>query len=108
MVGNLGTAQVDAILPLLRKAGIPNLFPMAASRDLVQAKDSISWISGSLYYDQIRTGVKWMLAEKHKRAVCVLAKATDHGREVQQAVRDPLAPAGPRNKAVDTNPKTGK
>src|SRR3546814_16541264 len=86
MVGNLGTAQVDAILPLLRKAGIPNLFPMAASRDLVQAKDSISWISGSLYYDQIRNGVRWMLAEKHKQAVCVLAQETDYGRSEERRV----------------------
>ncbi|MFC3676196.1 ABC transporter substrate-binding protein [Ferrovibrio xuzhouensis] len=106
MVGNLGTAQVDAILPLLRKAGIPNLFPMAASRDLVQGKDSISWISGSLYYDQIRTGVKWMLAEKHKQAVCVLAQATDYGREVQQAVHDQLALTGQSVKAVVTHRPT--
>lgn len=106
MVGNLGTAQVEAILPLLRKAGLPNLFPMAASRDLVAAKDSVSWISGSLYYDQIRTGVKWMLAEKHKQAVCVLAQATDYGREVQQAVEDQLAQAGQQVKAVVTHRPT--
>jgi len=106
MVGMLGTAQVDAVLPLLRKAGIPNLFPMAASRELVQAKDSISWISGSLYYDQIRTGVKWMLAQKHKQAVCVLAQATDYGREVEQAVRDQLAVAGQGVKEVVTHRPT--
>lgn len=106
MVGNLGTAQVEAILPLLRKAGVPNLFPMAASRDLVEAKDSISWISGSLYYDQIRTGVKWMLAEKHKQAICVLAQATDYGREVQQAVEDQLALSGQQVKMVVTHPPT--
>src|SRR3546814_15298063 len=77
---------------------------MAASRDLVQAKDSISWISGSLYYDQIRTGVRWMLAEKYKQAVCVLAQATAYGREVQQAVRDQLALAGQSTKALVTKP----
>src|SRR3546814_4983700 len=47
-----------------------------------------------------------MLAEKHKQAVCVLAQATDYGREVQQAVRDQLALAGQSIKAVVTHRPT--
>ncbi|MFN4164993.1 MAG: ABC transporter substrate-binding protein [Ferrovibrio sp.] len=90
-VGALGTAQVQAMLPQLREAGIPNLFPMAASRDLVQASDAITWMSGSLYYDQIRAGVKWMIEQRGKRAVCALAQNTDYGEEVQQALRDQLS-----------------
>ncbi|WP_370153790.1 ABC transporter substrate-binding protein [Ferrovibrio sp.] len=106
MVGNLGNAQTEAVLPQLRQAGIPNLFPMAASRDLVQGADSISWISGSLYYDQIRTGVKWMVTEKRKQAVCLLAQGTDFGREVQQAVQDQLAVHGQVLKEVVTHRPT--
>ena len=70
-VGSLGTAQVQAVLPQLRAAGVANLFPMAASRDLVHAPDAISWISGSLYYDQIRAGVKWMVETKAKQAILI-------------------------------------
>jgi branched-chain amino acid transport system substrate-binding protein len=102
-VGALGTAQVQAILPQLRAAGVANLFPMAASRELVQAQDSISWISGSLYYDQIRAGVKWMVETQGKQAVCVLAQGTDYGEEVQQAVKDQLAVHGQTVKAVTTH-----
>jgi branched-chain amino acid transport system substrate-binding protein len=102
-VGSLGTAQVQAILPQLRAAGVANLFPMAASRDLVHAADSISWISGSLYYDQIRAGVKWMVERQKKQAVCVLAQATDYGEEVQQAVKDELARHGQTVRAVTTH-----
>ncbi|MEK9968726.1 MAG: ABC transporter substrate-binding protein [Ferrovibrio sp.] len=102
-VGSLGTAQVQAMLPQLRAAGVPNLFPMAASRELVHAKDAISWISGSLYYDQIRAGVKWMVETKGKQAVCVLAQSTDYGEEVQQAVKDQLAVHGQSVKAVTTH-----
>lgn len=80
-----------------------NLFPMAASRELVHAPDSISWISGSLYYDQIRAGVKWMVEAKSKQAVCVMAQSTDYGEEVQQAVRDQLAQHGQTIKAVVTH-----
>lgn len=93
-VGSLGTAQVQAVLPQLRQAGIANLFPMAASRELVQAPDAITWISGSLYYDQIRAGVKWMVETQNKQAVCALVQNTDYGEEVQQALRDELARHG--------------
>lgn len=105
-VGSLGTAQVQAVLPQLRAAGIANLFPMAANRELVQAAESVSWISGSLYYDQIRAGVKWMVESQGKRAVCVLAQSTDYGEEVQQAVRDQLAQHGQAVKAVVTHRPT--
>lgn len=102
-VGSLGTAQVQAVLPQLRAANVPNLFPMAASRELVQAPDAISWISGSLYYDQIRAGVKWMVETKAKQAVCVMAQSTDYGEEVQQAVKDQLAQHGQTVKTVVTH-----
>lgn len=101
--GSLGTSQVQAVLPQLRAAGAANLFPMAASRDLVQAQDSVSWISGSLYYDQIRAGVKWMVETQGKQAICVMAQNTDYGEEVQQAVRDQLAQHGQTVKAVVTH-----
>src|SRR3546814_8963686 len=78
MVGNLGTAQVDAILPLLRKAGIPNLFPMAASRDLVQAKDSISWISGSLRSEEHTSELQSLMRISY--AVFCLKKKTKNNR----------------------------
>ncbi|WP_290808062.1 ABC transporter substrate-binding protein [Ferrovibrio sp.] len=102
-VGSLGTAQVQAVLPQLRAAGVANLFPMAASRDLVHAPDAISWISGSLYYDQIRAGVKWMVETQAKQAVCVMAQGTDYGEEVQQAVKDELARHGQSVKMVVTH-----
>lgn len=102
-VGSLGTAQVQAVLPQLRAAGRANLFPMAANRELVQAADSVSWISGSLYYDQIRAGVKWMVETKGKQAVCALAQSTEYGEEVQQAIRDQLAQHGQTVKAVATH-----
>lgn len=102
-VGSLGTAQVQAVLPQLRAASVANLFPMAASRDLVHAPDSISWISGSLYYDQIRAGVKWMVEKQGKRAVCVMAQSTEYGEEVQQAVKDQLAQHGQTVKTVVTH-----
>lgn len=102
-VGSLGTAQVQAVVPQLRAADVANLFPMAASRDLVHAADSISWISGSLYYDQIRAGVKWMVETKAKQAVCVMAQSTDYGEEVQQAVKDQLAQHGQTVKTVVTH-----
>lgn len=105
-VGALGTAQVQAMLPQLREAGIPNLFPMAASRGLVQASDAITWMSGSLYYDQIRAGVKWMIEQRGKRAVCALAQNTDYGEEVQQALRDQLGMHGQSLQAVATHRPT--
>lgn len=105
-VGALGTAQVQAMLPQLREAGIPNLFPMAASRDLVQASDAITWMSGSLYYDQIRAGVKWMVEQRGKRAVCALAQNTEYGEEVQQALRDQLGLHGQSLLAVATHRPT--
>lgn len=102
-VGSLGTAQVQAVLPQLRAANVANLFPMAASRDLVHAPESISWISGSLYYDQIRAGVKWMVEKQGKQAVCVMAQSTEYGEEVQQAVKDQLVQHGQTVKAVVTH-----
>lgn len=94
IVGALGVPMNNVALPLQLKAGVPNLFPMAASRSMIQPHHALKFLSGSLYYDQIRSGLGWMLAEKGKRAICALYQDTDYGAEVLAAIQNALAPQG--------------
>ncbi len=94
IVGALGVPMNNVALPIQLAANVPNLFPMAASRSMIEPPHPLKFLSGSLYYDQLRAGLGWMLAQKGKKAVCTLYQDTDFGAEALAAIRDTLGPRG--------------
>ena len=54
----------------------------------------LKFTSGSTYYDQIRTGIKYLVENNNRQNVCVLYEDTDFGQEIVDATEDQLEEMG--------------
>ncbi|WP_341704104.1 ABC transporter substrate-binding protein [Ferrovibrio sp.] len=88
MAGSLGTPMNNAVLPDQLKAGVPNFFPLTAARQMYQPFHRLKFAGGASYYDQMRAGLKWMVANKGKKKICSLYQDTDFGKEIYDAAVD--------------------
>jgi len=91
MAGALGTPMNNAVLPDQLKAGVPNMFPLTAARQMHEPFDRLKFASGATYYDQMRIGIKWMVEKKGKKKICSLYQETDFGKEIFDAAKDQTA-----------------
>lgn len=90
MLGSLGTPMNNAVLTDQLKMKVPNLFPLTAARSMYEPFHRLKFSSGSTYYDQIRTGIKYLIQNNNRKNVCVLYEDTDFGQEIVDAVNDQL------------------
>jgi branched-chain amino acid transport system substrate-binding protein len=88
MAGALGTPMNNAVLPDQLKAGVINFSPITAARQMSEPFHKLKFAGLASYYDQIRAGMKWMVANKGKQRFCVLYQDTDFGKEILEAVQD--------------------
>ncbi|HMN51916.1 MAG TPA: ABC transporter substrate-binding protein [Xanthobacteraceae bacterium] len=89
IVAAMGTPMNNAVLPDQLKAGVPNLFPVTAARSMSEPFHKLKFgIFFSLYHEQIRAGVKYLVETKKKDKVCVLYQETDFGKEILEGVQD--------------------
>ena len=89
IVAAMGTPMNNAVLPDQLKAGVPNLFPVTAARSMSEPFHTLKFgIFFSLYHEQIRAGVKYLVETKKKDKVCVLYQETDFGKEILEGVQD--------------------
>jgi branched-chain amino acid transport system substrate-binding protein len=109
IVGAFGTPIVNAAFRDQEAARVPNLFPLTLARSMSQPLNRLKFALGSSYYDQIRAGVSYLVAEKQSRTLCALYEDTDFGQEVLEGIRDqakamnvPLAETAPV-KPTDTD-----
>ena len=94
MIGSLGTPMNNAVLTDQLSLNVPNLFPLTAARSMFDPFHKLKFTSGSTYYDQIRTGIKYLVDENKRNKVCVLYEDTDFGQEILDATTDQLAQMG--------------
>ena len=90
MLGSLGTPQNNAVLTDQLSMNVPNLFPLTAARSMFEPFHELKFTSGSTYYDQIRTGIKYLVENNSRSNVCVLYEDTDFGQEIVDGVKDQL------------------
>ncbi|QDO95960.1 ABC transporter substrate-binding protein [Ferrovibrio terrae] len=88
MAGALGTPMNNAVLPDQLKAGVINFSPITAARQMSEPFHKLKFAGLSSYYDQIRAGMQWMVANKGKKRFCTLYQDTDFGKEIFEAVND--------------------
>ncbi|MBP7064337.1 ABC transporter substrate-binding protein [Ferrovibrio sp.] len=88
MAGSLGTPMNNAVMADQLKAGVPNMFPLTAARQMYAPYNKLKYAAGSSYYDQMRAGIKWMVEKKGKKKICSLYQDTDFGKEIFEAARD--------------------
>ncbi len=90
MLGSLGTPMNNAVMTDQLSMNVPNLFPLTAARSMFEPFHKLKFTSGSTYYDQIRTGVKYLVENNNRNKVCVLYEDTDFGQEIVDGVKDQL------------------
>lgn len=88
MVGALGTPQNNAVLKDQLALNVPNMFPVTAAREMYEPMHRLKFAANASYYDQIRSGIKYMVQVKGKKAVCALYQDTDFGEEIHRGVQD--------------------
>ena len=84
MVGSIGTAMNLASMPIQFEKNVPNLFPLTSSREMYEPYHKLKFSFAATYYDQIRSGVKYLAKAKGYKKVCSMYQDDDFGLEVMR------------------------
>ena len=87
IVGGAGTAMNNALLPALIKAGVPNLFPITWAHSMSEPVHPLKYALYQPYRDQIKSGLRFMVEKKNKKAICAMYQDTDFGKDVFDGVQ---------------------
>ena len=90
LIANGGTPMNNAVMPDQFAKGVPNMFPLTSARSMYEPYHKLKFGLGSSYYDQIRSGIKYFVDKRGKKAICAMAQDTDFGRDVTDGVHDQL------------------
>jgi len=85
-----GTPMNNANMPAQFEKGVPNMFPLTSARSMYEPFNRLKFGQFSSYYDQMRSGVKYFVEQKGKKAVCAMYQDSDFGRDVLAGVADQL------------------
>ncbi|MGV0878946.1 ABC transporter substrate-binding protein [Martelella sp. FLE1502] len=94
MIGALGTSMNNAAMPIQKKEGVPNLFPTGQARSLWEPLSPLNFAATSSYYDQIRSGLKYLVDNEGIDKVCALYQSNDFGEEVFAGIEDQAEASG--------------
>jgi branched-chain amino acid transport system substrate-binding protein len=90
MAANGGTPMNNAVMPEQFEKGVPNMFPLTSARSMYEPFHRLKFGLAASYYDQMRSGVKYFIEQKGKKAVCAMYQDTDFGRDVMNGVWDQM------------------
>jgi branched-chain amino acid transport system substrate-binding protein len=90
MVANGGTPMNNATMPAQLAKGVPNIFPLTSARSMYEPLNHLKFGLAASYYDQMRSGVKLMVEQQHKKRVCAMSQDSDFGRDVMAGAVDEL------------------
>lgn len=85
-----GTPMNNATLPTQIEKGVPNIFPLTSARSMYAPLHKLKFGLAASYYDQMRSGIKYFVDNKGKKAICSQSQDTDFGRDVMDGVREQL------------------
>ncbi len=94
MVGSMGTPTSAATMPLVLKRGLPHLFPITPAEMFYKPYDKLKFAFFSPYYDNIRTGLKYLIETKGKKRVGILYQDDEFGANVLKGAKDQLQAMG--------------
>ncbi len=90
MAGTIGTAAAMATFPTLFEKNVPHLFPLTAAREMYEPFHKLKFSFAAPYYNQMRTGVKWLAKEKGAKKFCIVYQDDDFGTEILKGAEDGL------------------
>ena len=94
MIGTIGTAPSLASMPILFDKNVPHLFPLTAAREMYEPVHRLKWSFAATYFDQIRSGVKYLAKQKGSKKVCTMYQDDDFGLEVMRGAEAGLKEIG--------------
>jgi branched-chain amino acid transport system substrate-binding protein len=83
-----GTPMNNAEMPMQFAKNVPNIFPLTAARSMYEPFNPLKFAQFASYYDQMRSGLKYFVEQRHVRHLCVMYQDTDFGRDVLAGVED--------------------
>jgi len=86
IVGALGTPPNVVVMEEAFKLNVPNLFPAASGRQMFEPLHKLKFAIQAPHYDNLRNGVKWIVENKKKKAICTLAQDNEFGKEIATGV----------------------
>ena len=84
MIGTIGTPTALPSMPILFEKNIPHLFPLTAAREMYEPLHKLKYSFAATYFDQIRSGVKYLVKQKGSKKVCTMYQDDDFGAEVMR------------------------
>ena len=80
--GNIGTPIAMATMPIFFEKNIPHLFPLTAARQMYDPLHKLKYSFAATYYDQVRSGIKYLTKARADRKWCIIYQDDDFGAEV--------------------------
>lgn len=88
MLLNLGTPHNIAGFPLMEAKEVANVSPLTSARQMLEGDITYKYAGFSSYYDQLRSGVKFLAEDKGAQNVCAMYIPSDFGLEIQMGAKD--------------------
>jgi branched-chain amino acid transport system substrate-binding protein len=83
-----GTPMNNAEMPMQFAKNVPNIFPLTAARSMYLPFDPLKFAQFSSYYDQVRSGVKYFVEQRHVSHICSMYQDTDFGKDVFAGIQE--------------------
>jgi branched-chain amino acid transport system substrate-binding protein len=85
---NGGTPMNNAEMPMQFAKNVPNVFPLTAARSMYEPFNPLKFAQFASYYDQMRSGVKFFVEQRHVSRICAMYQDTDFGRDVFAGIQE--------------------
>ena len=82
-----GTPMNNAEMPMQFAKNVPNIFPLTAARSMYEPFNPLKFAQFSSYYDQMRSGVKYFVQQRHVSHICAMYQDTDFGRDILAGIQ---------------------
>lgn len=88
MFMSLGTPMNIASFKLQHSRKVANVSPLTAARQLLDDPIDYKYSAGSSYYDQIKSGIRYLHKNFDAKTVCSMYLPTDFGKEIEEGAKD--------------------
>ncbi len=89
-----GTPMNNAEMPMQFAKNVPNVFPLSAARSMYLPFNPLKFAQFSSYYDQMRSGLKYFVEQRHVSHVCAMYQDTDFGKDVFAGIQEEATALG--------------
>jgi len=89
MLMSLGTPHNLASFPIMDRANVPSVMPITFATPM-QEEGALNrrYTIGSTYYDSMKLGMEYLIAENDVKNLCVMYIPSDYGEETNAAAKD--------------------